>query len=235
MRCNPLPWLQHAPVPMRFLLVEDDSMIGESLEEGLRTEGYAVDWVRDGASAELALAIDVYDLVLLDLGLPRKAGLELLSGYRSRGGAARVLIITARDALPDRIRGLDAGADDYLVKPFDIDELYARIRALLRRQSGSSSRELKHLGLVVDLTRRLVTFEGRPLEITARQFAVLYALMDPPGHIVTRSQLEDKLYGWNEEVESNTVDVFIFHLRRKLGADFIKTVRGVGFRLADES
>lgn len=219
---------------MRFLLVEDDSMIGESLEEGLRSEGYAVDWVTDGASAESALAHDVYDLVILDLGLPKMTGLELLHAYRRQGGNTRVLIITARDALQDRIRGLDAGADDYLIKPFDIDELYARIRALLRRQDNGSSGEREHLGLVVDLTRHLVTFEGRPVELTARQFAVLYALMDPPGSIVTRAQLEDKLYGWNEEVESNTVDVFIFHLRRKLGSNFIKTVRGVGFKLSDK-
>ena len=218
---------------MRLLLIEDDPMIGESLECGLRGEGYALDWVADGVRAELALAQDVYDVILLDIGLPRKSGLDLLRAYRGRGGAARVLIITARDSLDDRIHGLDAGADDYLVKPFDIDELYARIRALIRRQESGSSGEIRHQGLCIDLRRHIATYRDLPLELTPRQFAVLYALMDPPGHVVSRSQLEEKLYGWNEEVESNTVDVFIFYLRRKLGSDFIKTVRGVGFKLAD--
>ena len=218
---------------MRLLLIEDDAMIGESLECGLRGEGYALDWVTDGVRAELAMAQDAYDVILLDLGLPRKSGLDLLRAYRGRGGAARVLVITARDSLDDRIRGLDTGADDYLVKPFDIDELYARIRALIRRQASGSSGEIRHQGLCIDLRRHTVTYRDLPLELTSRQFAVLYALMDPPGHVVSRSQLEEKLYGWNEEVESNTVDVFIFYLRRKLGSDFIKTVRGVGFKLAD--
>lgn len=218
---------------MRLLLVEDDSMIGESLEEGLRAENYAVDWVRDGDAAALALRQDIYDLVLLDLGLPGRPGLDVLNEYRARGGDSAVLILTARDAVPARIQGLDAGADDYLVKPFGLDELYARMRAVLRRRSGRSTGAIVFRGLALDPARHVASIDGQPLELTARQFAVLYALMDPPGHVVTRTQLEEKLYGWNDEVGSNTVDVFIHHLRRKLGADFIKNVRGVGYKLTE--
>ncbi len=218
---------------MRILLIEDDPMIGESLEEGLRAENYALDWVRTGGEAQLALRQDIYDLVLLDLGLPERSGLEILRELRAGKRDVPVLIVSARDALPDRVLGLDAGADDYLVKPFGLDELYARVRALLRRRSGRSSSAIVFRGLLLDPARHVVSLDGRTLDLTARQFAVLHALLDPPGHIVSRAQLEEKLYGWNEEVESNTVDVFIHHLRRKLGSDFIKNVRGVGYKLAE--
>ena len=220
---------------MRLLLVEDDPMIGESLEEGLRGERYAVDRARDGRSAELALEGASYDLVLLDLGLPRKQGLEVLAAYRRGGGEAPVLIITARDATRDRVAGLDAGADDYLVKPFDLDELYARVRALLRRGAGRTSPELSFEGVTLNPATHESAREGRPLGLSPREFALLEALMDRPGEVVSRAALEEKLYGWNEEVESNTVEVHIHSLRRKLGPGFIKNVRGVGYKLARSS
>jgi DNA-binding response OmpR family regulator len=219
---------------MRILLVEDDAMIGESLEEELREQGYAVDWVRDGNSAELALQTHAYDLVLLDLGLPRKQGLDVLADYRRHGGEAPVLIITARDAIDDRVKGLDAGSDDYLVKPFDLDELNARVRALLRRRVGRANPEIHYQQLVLNPATHEVYYKQQLLSLSAREFAVLHALMDPPGEVVPRSRLEEKLYGWGEEVESNTLDVFIHHLRKKLGTDFIRNVRGVGFKLANE-
>jgi len=219
---------------MRLLLVEDDAMIGESIEEELREQGYAVDWVHDGAAAELALQTQDYDLMLLDLGLPRKQGLEVLTDYRGRGGETPVLIITAQDAIDDRVRGLDAGSDDYLVKPFDLEELNARIRALLRRSSGRASPEIHYHELVLNPATHEVDFRGQTLNLSAREFAVLHALMDPPGEVVPRKRLEEKLYSWGEEVESNTLDVFIHHLRKKLDADLIRTVRGVGFKLANK-
>jgi DNA-binding response OmpR family regulator len=217
---------------MRLLLVEDDAMIGESLEEGLRGENYAVDWVRDGRGAELALDNDVYDIILLDLGLPRKQGLEVLREYRARGGAAPVLILTARDATADRVRGLDAGGDDYLVKPFDLDELFARIRALARRYSGRAHPDIVFQQLVLRPAAHEATFAGQPLPLSAKEFTLLQALMDPPGQVVSRAALEERLYGWNDEIESNAVEVYIHHLRKKLGADFIKNVRGVGYKVA---
>jgi two-component system response regulator QseB len=217
---------------MRMLLVEDDPMIGESIEEGLRGECYAVDWVRDGHAAELAIGCHAYDLVLLDLGLPKKQGLDVLASYRKRGGEAPVMLITARDATADRVKGLDTGADDYLVKPFDLDEMFARIRALLRRRTGRVQPDITHRGLVMNVATHDVTLNGLPVHLSSREFAVLHALMDPPGQVLSRAQLEEKLYGWSEEVESNTVDVYIHHLRRKLGVEFIKNVRGVGYKVA---
>lgn len=218
---------------MRLLLVEDDSMIGESLEEALRGEDYAVDWVRDGRSAELVLSNQVYDLALLDLGLPKKQGLDVLTWFRKQGGDIPVLIITARDATADRVKGLDAGADDYLIKPFDLDELFARVRALLRRRVGRARPEVTFREITLDPATHDVTFQGLPLHLSAREFSLLYALMDPPGEIVSREKLEEKLYGWNEEVESNTIEVYIHILRKKLGSDSIRNVRGVGYKLAN--
>ena len=217
---------------MRVLLIEDDPMIGESMEEALRGESYAVDWVRDGDSAETAMRQGVYDLFVLDLGLPKKQGMDVLRRYRAQGGETPVLIVTARDATAARVEGLDAGADDYLVKPFDVDELLARIRAVLRRRGGRGNALVSHLGLTVNLAAHEATFHGAPLHLSSREFALLRALLDTPGSVVSKAQLEDKIYGWGEEVESNAIDVYIHHLRKKLGADFIKNVRGVGYKLA---
>lgn len=219
---------------MRLLLVEDDPMIGESMQDGLRGASYAVDWVRDGAAAELALIAVDYDLVLLDLGLPRQQGMEVLRKYRARGGLAPILVVTARDSTAARVEGLDGGADDYLIKPFDLDELMARVRALLRRRVARTQSVIVHGALTLDLASHEVTLAGAPLHLSAREFSVLRALLDAPGSVVSKRQLEEKLYGWNEEIESNAVDVYIHHLRKKLGADFIRNVRGVGYKVAVE-
>lgn len=219
---------------MRLLLVEDDSMIGESLEESLRSENYAVDWVRDGRQAELALEHDWYDLILLDLGLPGKQGLDILLNYRKHKGQAAVLILTARDAPTDRVKGLDSGADDYLIKPFDLDELLARIRALLRRKAGRTQVEVRHGGLVLNPATREASFHQEALHLSAREFNLLLILLEAPGTVVSKAHLEEKLYGWQEEVESNTVEVYIHMLRKKLGSDFIKNVRGVGYKVGND-
>lgn len=220
---------------MRLLLVEDDRMIGESLEEALHKERYAVDWAKDGREAELALVTHLYDLVILDLGLPKKQGIEVLATYRKSGGRSPVLIITARDAIAQRIQGLDTGADDYMVKPFDLDELFARIRALLRRNTGSANPEISFSGLILNPATHTTTFQGEALHLSAREFELLHVLMNPPGNVVSREKLEERLYGWNEEVESNTVEVYIHSLRKKLGAEFIKNIRGVGYKLASKA
>jgi two-component system OmpR family response regulator/two-component system response regulator QseB len=206
-------------------------MIGESLEEGLRKENYAVDWAKDGNEAELALRTHTYDLILLDLALPKKKGIDVLSQFRKNGGNTPVLIITARDAIPDRIQGLDKGADDYLVKPFDLYELFARIRALLRRQSGSANPELSFGGITLYPAMHTASLNDNPINLSAREFALLQALMAVPGNVVSRETLEEKLYGWNDEVESNTVEVYIHALRKKLGNEAIKNIRGVGYKL----
>jgi two-component system OmpR family response regulator/two-component system response regulator QseB len=223
---------------MRLLLVEDDRMIGDSLRSALRLEAYAVDWVRDVAAANTTLASERFDLVLLDLGLPAGGpgtehadgnGLDVLRTLRARGDATPVIVLTARDARGDRVAGLDAGADDYIVKPFELDELNARIRAVLRRHSGRAQPLLAHAGVTLDPATRQVTQHGTPVLLSAREFAVLEALMLRPGALLSRAQLEDRLYGWGEEIESNAVSVYIHQLRRKLGADFIGNVRGVGY------
>ncbi|MFO1423937.1 MAG: response regulator [Candidatus Competibacteraceae bacterium] len=220
---------------MRILLVEDDPMIGDSLRQGLRGEGFTVDWVQDGRSAERALETADYALVLLDLGLPGKDGLAVLNGWRRRGLTMPVLILTARDAVPDRVKGLDSGADDYLVKPFDLAELLARMRALLRRQVGRV-RDLIEIGaLRLDPAARTVEYRSQPVALSAREFALLHALMERPGMVLSREQLEDRLYGWGEEVESNAIEVHIHNLRRKLNPGVIRTVRGVGYRLGEPS
>jgi two-component system, OmpR family, response regulator len=224
---------------MRLLLVEDDRMIGESLQRTLRLEGFAVDWVRDAAAADSTLASERFDLVLLDLGLPRGGatsgpgdGLAVLQALRARHDATPVIVLTARDARGDRVAGLDAGADDYLVKPFEFDELNARIRAVLRRHVGRAQPLLSHGGVALDPAQRRVTRDGAPVVLSAREFAVLEALLIRPGAVLSRAQLEDRLYGWGEEIESNAVSVYIHQLRKKLGADFIRNVRGVGYFVA---
>ena len=214
---------------MRLFLVEDDRMIGDSLRNALRLEGYAVDWVRDAAAAQSTLASERFDLVLLDLGLPKGDGLDVLRALRDRGDSTPVIVLTARDGKGDRVAGLDAGADDYLVKPFELDELNARIRAVLRRHGGRAQPLLRHGGVTLDPATRQVTRDGQAVLLSAREFAVLEALMARPGALLSRAQLEDRLYGWGEEIESNAVSVYIHQLRRKLGADFIRNVRGVGY------
>jgi len=216
---------------MRILLVEDDPMIGESVVSGLAGEGHAVDWVRDGAAAETAVATTPYALVLLDLGLPKRGGLEVLAHLRARKLDLPVLIMTARDTVRDRVAGLDAGADDYLVKPFDLDELSARVRALLRRASGRAEPLVERGPLALNPATHEVRWHGEPVEVSGREFALLAALAERPGAVVSRSQLEEKLYGWNESIGSNAVEVHIHNLRRKLGDDAIRTVRGLGYRL----
>jgi two-component system response regulator QseB len=214
---------------MRLLLVEDDPMIGASIRNGLRQEGYTVDWVRDGASAEQAAANGVYELILLDLGLPRRDGLEVLATLRRRHNAVPVLVITARDAVSDRIKGLDAGADDYLVKPFDLDELAARIRALLRRQGGRAMPVIEHGPLTLDPATHEVRLHGEPVNLSGREFALLHALIAQPGVPLSRAQLEERIYGWDEEVESNAIEVHIHSLRKKVGPEWVRNVRGVGY------
>jgi len=220
---------------MRLLLVEDDRMIGESLRAALRLEGQAVDWVRDVAAARATLASERFDLVLLDLGLPpgpgpeAADGLSVLRELRARRDDTPVIVLTARDGPGDRVQGLDSGADDYLVKPFELDELNARMRAVLRRRSGRAQPLMQHRGVTLDPATHQVTRDGEPVLLSAREFAVLEALMARPGALLSRAQLEDRLYGWGEEIESNAVSVYIHQLRRKLGADFIGNMRGVGY------
>lgn len=213
---------------MRILLVEDDPMIGDSVRASLRQDGYVVDWVRDGRAAETAFTTEHFDLALLDLGLPGKGGIDVLKSWR-RQKSTPVIVITARDGVEDRIKGLDAGADDYMVKPFDLDELAARIRSALRRSAGQAEPGVEVLGVRIDTRTRTVTRDGRPVQLSAREYAIVEALMLRPGAILSRAQLEERMYGWGEEVESNAVEVHIHGVRRKLGADFIRNVRGVGW------
>jgi two-component system response regulator QseB len=214
---------------MRLLVVEDDPMIGASIRTGLRQEGYTVDWVRDGDAADLATTTNDYDAILLDLGLPGKSGLELLAQWRRQQNTLPILIITARDAVADRIAGLDTGADDYLVKPFDLNELAARLRALLRRRAGRATPVIEHGPLVLDPATHEVRLHGDAIKLSGREFALLHALLQDPGVPLSRSQLEDRLYGWDEEIGSNAVEVHIHALRRKIGSDLIRNVRGVGY------
>lgn len=214
---------------MRLLLVEDDAMIGEAVLDALRGEHYAVDWVRDGAMADTALRTGEYDLVLLDLGLPRLDGLEVLRSLRARRKGVPVLVATARDAVGDRIAGLDAGADDYVLKPYDTAELLARIRALLRRSAGHAEPVFSHKGVTLNPATREATVDGKPAQLSAREWAVLEPMLARPGVVFSRPQLEEKLYGWKDEISSNAVEVYIHGLRRKLGSDLIQNVRGLGY------
>ena len=219
---------------MRLILIEDDTMIGKAVREGLLQAGFAVDWVTDGRDAELSLVNGVYDLAILDLGLPRGDGMSLLRAMRAAGNPLPVLIASARDTVRDRIDGLEAGADDYVLKPFDLDELIARVRALLRRHAGSGDPRLSQGDLVLDPVRKEVTKGGAAIELSAREFSVLEALMQKPGAVLSRERLEEAIYGWGEEVASNAIEVHLHNLRRKLGPAVIKNVRGVGYRVANE-
>jgi two-component system response regulator QseB len=216
---------------MRLLLVEDDAMIGRAMRQGLGDAGFVVDWVTEGRAAELALGNGVYDLVLLDLGLPGKDGMALLRDLRKRHDPIPVLIVTARDAVSDRIAGLNEGADDYVLKPFDLDELVARVRALLRRRAGNPGPLLECGNLVLDPVKREVRLQGEAVSLSAKEFALLETLMQRPGAVLSREQLEDALYGWEREVGSNAVEVHLHNLRRKLGPDVIRNVRGVGYKV----
>jgi two-component system OmpR family response regulator len=220
---------------VRVLLVEDDPMIGGAIEVALRDAAYAVDWVRDGATASAALDNAEHQAVLLDLGLPRRDGLEVLRRMRGRGDRTPVLVITARDAVDDRIRGLDLGADDYVLKPFDVEELLARLRAVVRRQGGHAASLLSNGVVSLDPQTREARRGEVSQALSAREFALLHALLLRPGAILTRSELEGRIYGWNEEVESNAVDFLIHGVRRKLGADVIRNVRGAGWMVAKDA
>ncbi|PHV11223.1 response regulator transcription factor [Chitinimonas sp. BJB300] len=220
---------------MRILLVEDDNLLGDGLRVGLTQAGFTVDWVKDGIAADAAMAANDFAAVVLDWNLPRQDGLALLKKLRSRRDATPVLMLTARDALADRIAGLDAGADDFLIKPVAIAELAARLRALTRRAAGRSEPLFRHAGLTLDPARRCVEMAGKQLELSVREFDLLALLIAQPGRPLSREQIENALYGWGEEVESNAIEVHVHHLRKKLGADWIKTLRGVGYVLKPEN
>jgi len=218
---------------VRILLVEDDPLLGDGVRAGLKLADYAVDWVRDGEAARLALLDHAYQACVLDLGLPKRDGLSVLKDLRARGNHLPVLILTARDSSADKIAGLDAGADGYLTKPFDLPELQARLRALIRRAGGAATPTLEHAGVVLEPASKRVLRDGQPIALSAREYALLHDLLSHKTHIRTRSQLEESLYAWGEETGSNTVEVYVHHLRKKLGTDFIRTVRGLGYQLGD--
>ncbi len=216
---------------MRILLAEDDALLGDGLRAGLRQQGFQVDWVRDGEAAERELRAEPYAAAVLDLGLPRRDGMDVLAAVRRAGVKLPVLVLTARDAVPDRIRGLDAGADDYVVKPVDLDELAARLRALVRRAHGQPQECLAAQGVTLDPAARVVQRAGACVALSAREFDLLHALMLQAGRVLSREQLEQQVYGWGQEVDSNAVEVHVHHLRRKLGPGLVQTVRGVGYRV----
>lgn len=220
---------------MRILLVEDDKLLGDGVQAGLGQSGFNVNWVRDGVAAELALKTGEYAGVVLDLGLPRLSGLELLERLRRGGDKVPVLILTARDRVEDRIKGLDGGADDYVVKPFDLQELAARLRALIRRASGEAAPKLRVGEIELDPAARSVSYHGLPVELSLREFALLQELMLNAGRVLSREQLAQRLYAWGEEIESNAIEVHVHHLRRKLAPELLRTVRGVGYMLPREA
>lgn len=216
---------------MRLLLAEDDRLLGDGIVVTLTEAGYATDWVTDGQAAEAALQTETYALLILDLGLPKMPGIDVLKGVRQRGQDIPVLILTARDTVADRVQGLDCGADDYLVKPFDMDELNARLRALLRRSGGRSNPVIEHGDIIMDPAAHVVTQAGGVVDISPREFAVLRMLLENRSKVMSRARLEEGLYSWGDEVESNAVEVYVHHLRRKLGAPLIRTIRGVGYTI----
>ncbi len=218
---------------MRVLLVEDDSLLGKAVRTGLEQQGHAVDWVLDGASAELAVITSDYAAVVLDIGLPKQDGMAVLKKMRAKGSSLPVVIITARDDIADRIAGLDGGADDFIVKPFDLQELGARLRAVVRRASGRAASDIVHGSLKVDPAARTAILDNKPISLTAREFAILTHLLEHRGKVLSKQQLQESLYSWSDEIESNTVEVHVHHLRRKLGRDLIKTMHGMGYMIDD--
>lgn len=214
---------------MRILLVEDDPILGDGIQTGLNQDNYNVDWLTDGGLASQALQTDDYDLLLLDLNLPVKSGLEILKEIRNRNDKTPVLILTARDAIEDRVKGLDTGADDYLSKPFDLDELLARVRALLRRSKGRTTPTLTHDKLELNPIEHTITLSGKPIDLSPVEFNLLHLMLEGRGRVFPRRQLEENLYGWNKDVDSNAIEVHVHHLRKKIGTDLIRTVRGVGY------
>ena len=216
---------------MRLLLVEDDTLLGKGLKAGLKQAGYQVEWLQRGDQATTAIESNQFDIIVLDIMLPGESGMDILRKMRRRGDATPVLLLTARDSINDRVEGLDSGADDYLVKPFDLDELNARLRALLRRRSGRAEPILEHRGIMMDPAAHRVEFNGDEVNLSSREFALLQYLLENAGRAITRTRLEETLYGWDGEVESNSLEVFIHHLRKKLGSDLIRTIRGVGYMI----
>ncbi|MCP4187124.1 MAG: response regulator [Gammaproteobacteria bacterium] len=216
---------------MRILLVEDDSLLGEGLHVGLQRENYTVDWVKNGETALSAVRETDYDSIILDIGLPKMNGLQVLKSMRSQGSNIPVLILTAQDGLAERVAGLDTGADDYLVKPFEFDELCARLRALVRRSRGLPNQQITYRNITIDPAAHAVTLDGETVDLSRREFSLLETLLSSVGWVLSRTQLEDKLYSWGDEIESNTIEVHIHHLRKRFGADLIKTVRGIGYTI----
>lgn len=219
---------------MRILLIEDDELLGDATRTGLTQYGYAVDWLRDGESGKLALHNEQFDLVLLDLGLPKMSGLALLQSLRHGGNKTPVIILTARDAIDDRVKGLDAGADDYLTKPFDLEELSARVRALIRRSTGRADMTIQYRNIELDPAAHMVYLDGNEMNVPRREFALLHKLLENIGQVLSREQLMQSIYGWEEDVDSNALEVHIHNLRKKLNASFIRTIRGVGYMVEKE-
>lgn len=220
--------------PMRVLLIEDDKMIGEGLQKALRQSGFSVNWVEDGAMADSAVTDEIYELAILDLGLPHKSGLEILKDLRARQNTMPVLVLTARDAVSDRVLGLDLGADDYMLKPFALEELEARIRSLLRRQTGQAGEWLEYNGLRLNPRTHEALYEGEKILLTGREFSLMFALIKNPSAVLSKTQLEERLYGWNEEVASNAIEVHVHQIRKKLSPKIIKNIRNVGYTLESE-
>ena len=214
---------------MRILLVEDDELIGDGVRDGLTQEGYTIDWLKDGHAAEMALQTEFFDTIVLDIGLPKRTGIEVLRNLRARGSSTPVILLTARDSVEDRVEGLDNGADDYLVKPFDLSELCARLRALQRRSAGRAEPVLEYGQLVLDPAAHAVTQSGERINVSPKEFSLLRKLLESTGRVLSREQLSEALYGWDNEVDSNAVEVHIHNLRKKLGGDLIRTIRGVGY------
>ncbi len=216
---------------MRILLVEDDELLGDGLCNGLIQYGYAVDWLKDGISADQALKTENFDIVVLDLGLPKLSGISVLQNLRARGSIIPVIILTARESTEDRVKGLDSGADDYLIKPFDLDELCARLRALQRRSSTRAEPVLAHERIKLDPASHTVSVNGEPIGVSRREFALLQKLLENTGRVISRDHLTQSLYGWGEDVDSNALEVHIHNLRKKFGQDFIRTIRGIGYMI----